>query len=1072
MTKVLDTKTGKRVRGSMVDLLNQAIDNLRAVIEWAKYEDGDVAVVETEEKAGISTVAPTNIPRTRATIGDIERSRGELHPHRSSGVGGSANWSAKVGEIIIGNLMRGEGGRFASARNISKMMNLLDDVGITPNMFTSMQGLLAGTGKAISGEIMGQLRAAGLVNDQGVVQGKANDIINAIKTGDPQNLKKILKPSKGGAEKVSAEQRAAAKKEQETKNVAALLKDVLARTKLTEALVNDLVAFFDGKDISSESIDQLVALGLMARDSDGNLFMTTYGKSFVTGMRAGNLRDALNAYSRGINSVADGEAATEDDTTTEKNIATVSKALVERKVIAQEQIDKLFAFDRDDSVSTVDMADLIAMGLANVGVDGDIFMTTRGQQLITRIESGNIRDALDSISRAKQDIQTRRNSAKTIRTENAELLIKDNVITRAQADALIRTWINAGGELDQTVVSELKALGLMTESGLSPYGILVMQSLDNDNIDAALEFITDAAGNGEKQYHGIKQLGNSYFLTWTTNAFKDRENEIFTTDTIEQYLNRVDEKGINEGSYDFWHIPGSEFATIKWQGGIGRFMVEIGQFDDTLVGNSFKAFFDMYPEDHPVMAPYGWGCSHEYAYLPEDRKDGVYEWFDKQKSTVLPLQEAANPFTLSEFGLGEKAMKLSEKQRAGLAIIAQEIGNPDLMTEIERVGDERTRILEKSGFEYKAKRVCKTEDGVCYPASDFAFVPDAEKPSTWKLRLAEGEPGNVTVAQLGRAAAAFSNGGFRGNRVELPSGQTGSVKRKIRAQYNKLGVASEDVPESLKMLKEEIMNRKEIALKMSAMSEEMPTDIKEKWDMAAGMVEDVTSEADAIQRMIMEMLVDLPEDTRAQAEELVMALTQLATPEAETVEPEVEEQVVEEVQTEPVETESTMEESTEEEIVPVEDENEEEVTVESGGETKSLSEQAIKSVVEALHLEQLSGLLEQQATALKNQMDAMDELINKYKVVDERLDAIESAVKGIGALETQVAEAKEEVSTVKQQTQVIVEEKQRWIPFWANGIARGSVAREDELTQAEVKTYRKPEVPNVIVGIRNRVLNN
>ena len=84
--KLLDTKAGKRVRTSMVDLLNQAIDNLHAVVAWAKYEDD---VVETDEKAS------RNFPS--ATIGDIERSRTQLTRRPSSGGGGVANWSAKVG---------------------------------------------------------------------------------------------------------------------------------------------------------------------------------------------------------------------------------------------------------------------------------------------------------------------------------------------------------------------------------------------------------------------------------------------------------------------------------------------------------------------------------------------------------------------------------------------------------------------------------------------------------------------------------------------------------------------------------------------------------------------------------------------------------------------------------------------------------------------------------------------------------------------------------------------------------------------------------------------------------------
>ena len=56
----------------------------------------------------------------------------------------------------------------------------------------------------------------------------------------------------------------------------------------------------------------------------------------------------------------------------------------------------------------------------------------------------------------------------------------------------------------------------------------------------------------------------------------------------------------------------------------------------------------------------------------------------------------------------------------------------------------------------------KRENGLDFPATDYAFVPDASKPSTWKLRLTE-RPGEVSASQLGRAAAALSSGGFRGD---------------------------------------------------------------------------------------------------------------------------------------------------------------------------------------------------------------------------------------------------------------------------------------------------------------------
>lgn len=92
----------------------------------------------------------------------------------------------------------------------------------------------------------------------------------------------------------------------------------------------------------------------------------------------------------------------------------------------------------------------------------------------------------------------------------------------------------------------------------------------------------------------------------------------------------------------------------------------------------------------------------------------------------------------------------------------------------------------------------KTEDGVKYPVSDYAYVLDPEKPSTWKLRMSEGQPGNITRTQLGRAAAAFSPGGFRGQKVDIPSGEVASVKARLRAAYKKAGVKDEDIPPAIK----------------------------------------------------------------------------------------------------------------------------------------------------------------------------------------------------------------------------------------------------------------------------------
>ena len=90
--------------------------------------------------------------------------------------------------------------------------------------------------------------------------------------------------------------------------------------------------------------------------------------------------------------------------------------------------------------------------------------------------------------------------------------------------------------------------------------------------------------------------------------------------------------------------------------------------------------------------------------------------------------------------------------------------------------------------------VMKTEDGVKFPAEAFAYVPDSEKPSEWKLRLWEDHIKKVTRKQLGAAAAALSPGGFRGQKVDIPSVDLSAVKRKIRSAYRSLDVSDDEMP--------------------------------------------------------------------------------------------------------------------------------------------------------------------------------------------------------------------------------------------------------------------------------------
>jgi len=173
---------------------------------------------------------------------------------------------------------------------------------------------------------------------------------------------------------------------------------------------------------------------------------------------------------------------------------------------------------------------------------------------------------------------------------------------------------------------------------------------------------------------------------------------------------------------------------------------------------------------------------------------------------VYDTDEYVSFGTLSfeEYDDGVEAQKAGTKVKKDTKVLKDIIDNilrsdevTDVKTSIVNVAKEfASRVGENLNLK---QRKFKTEGGVKYFKGDFAYTPSGP-PSGWKLRLAQGKPGNITKAQLGRAAAAFSPGGFRGEKVQIPSNKVGAVKARIRREYRRLGVKTEDIPDSIKEL--------------------------------------------------------------------------------------------------------------------------------------------------------------------------------------------------------------------------------------------------------------------------------
>lgn len=177
----------------------------------------------------------------------------------------------------------------------------------------------------------------------------------------------------------------------------------------------------------------------------------------------------------------------------------------------------------------------------------------------------------------------------------------------------------------------------------------------------------------------------------------------------------------------------------------------------------------------------------------------------------------------------------------------------------------------------KATRPMKTEDGVEFPAEAYAYVPDPESPSTWKLRLWESPADKVTARQVGMAVAALG-AGFRGQKVQIPAGDMASVKAKVRSAWSEANPDrdKQEMPPVLKATEEVLMEQQDVLVDVETDVEKAE---KPSYDDLAAMLEKANARIAEMEKEMGAMKEpkkaadgeddDLPEFLRKEAPEAV-----------------------------------------------------------------------------------------------------------------------------------------------------------------------------------------------------------
>ena len=264
-------------------------------------------------------------------------------------------------------------------------------------------------------------------------------------------------------------------------------------------------------------------------------------------------------------------------------------------------------------------------------------------------------------------------------------------------------------EFEKTEAEKEEKLGFidqmkMLAKNISEY--LSFASADQEvHLEATAPLFESDAGMMQKEVNG-----ELWHFCWSTNAFEDREKELFSTEGLEKYV-AENEAREDKGFFNLWHINAedgnfnTDFARKEWQGVVGRFLVEFGPYLDNKKGQSAKEFFSKFSDGHPEIAPEGWGCSPEFRYLPEEREKGIYENIWITRTSTLPRLAAANIWTDTR-QLARHKMALSESQlKAAIAILDSE----DEIRQIIAEGERKTSELEAAGTAHKDKKTSEEQ---------------------------------------------------------------------------------------------------------------------------------------------------------------------------------------------------------------------------------------------------------------------------------------------------------------------------------------------------------------------------
>ena len=218
----------------------------------------------------------------------------------------------------------------------------------------------------------------------------------------------------------------------------------------------------------------------------------------------------------------------------------------------------------------------------------------------------------------------------------------------------------------------------------------------------ALYAVESGAEMGKKSDQSLfvfkQDDGKSRWVTFSSNAYRDRDKEIVSTAALEADVERADKEG-DYGPLRWWHVgtpdpinrlPGSgaDIGACDYNAMHGRILVESGTFINENVAEAVKS------KASDLQVSIGF-------FHPRDQPDGegVFNSVRRFERSLLPRGRASNPWTsmiVVDKEVDETMLK--EKLDALVALLG---GNDELVQTVLAAADKTDKSALESGVEFK-----------------------------------------------------------------------------------------------------------------------------------------------------------------------------------------------------------------------------------------------------------------------------------------------------------------------------------------------------------------------------------